>query len=181
MSDPVTVLSRALDQAGDVLIAIHEDQLALPTPCAEWSVGQLAAHVVADPRAFLEMARGHDVDWSAPPPDLTADWVARFRSAADDLIHFWHEAGDAAEPAQVDWQTAEFAVHTWDLARASGSTQSLDPEVAERGLAFMTRTLTPEMRGHAFGPEVPVPADAPVYDRLAAFAGRDPARFGPPV
>jgi uncharacterized protein (TIGR03086 family) len=174
--EPVVVLSRALDQTGDVLADIHEDQLSLPTPCREWDVARLAAHVVNDPRAFLEMARGNEVDWSAAPEPLTTGWAAEFRSAADDLIHFWHEAGDAVQPGQVDWQTAEFAVHTWDLARAIGSEQPLDPQVAERGLAFMSQALTPDNRGRAFGPEVAVPGDASAYDRLAAYAGRDPRR-----
>ena len=56
----------------------------------------------------------------------------------------------------MDWQTAEFAVHAWDLARAIGYAGRLDPEVAERGLAFMTASLTDESRGGAFGPAVPV-------------------------
>ena len=34
--------------------------------------------------------------------------------------------------------------------------------------------LSDEASGQAFGPEVPVPADAPVYDRLAGFFGRRP-------
>jgi uncharacterized protein (TIGR03086 family) len=73
----------------------------------------------------------------------------------------------------VDWQTAEFALHTWDLARATGQSTDLDPDVALRGLAFMSGALTPENGGDAFGPEVAVPDDAPPYDRIAAFAGRD--------
>jgi uncharacterized protein (TIGR03086 family) len=72
----------------------------------------------------------------------------------------------------VDWQTSEIAVHTWDVARATGQSTRLLPEVAERGLTFMSAMLTPENRGQVFGPPVPVPDDAPVYDRLAAFAGR---------
>jgi uncharacterized protein (TIGR03086 family) len=72
----------------------------------------------------------------------------------------------------VDWQTAEIAVHTWDLARATGQSTHLDPEVAERALAFMSSGLTPENRGRAFEAEQPVADDAPVYHRLAAFAGR---------
>ncbi|MCW2764952.1 MAG: hypothetical protein JWO11_911 [Nocardioides sp.] len=172
--ESVVVLSRALDQTGDILTGIHEDQLTLPTPCGEWDVARLIAHVVASPRNFIEMARGEQPDWSAEPEPVGADWPAAFRSAADDLIHVWHEAGDSAEPTQVDWQTAEFALHAWDLARATGQSTNLDPDVALRGLAFMSGALTPENRGKAFGPEVPVPDDAPPYDRIAAFAGRDP-------
>lgn len=175
--DSVVLLNRALDQAGDVLTVVREDQLTLSTPCAEWDVGRLVSHVVADPRHFLEMAHGGKPDWSAEP-DRVLYWAATFRSAADDLIHHWHQTGDAADPGQVDWQTAEFALHTWDLARATGQTDQLarlDPDVAERALAFMSGALTPDNRGEAFAPEQPAPDGADAYDRLAAYAGRSPA------
>jgi uncharacterized protein (TIGR03086 family) len=171
--DSVVVLSRALDQTGDVLAAIHEDRLADPTPCADWNVAQLIGHVVGAPERFIEAARGGQPDWAEPPEPANGDWAAQFRSAADDLIHVWHQAGDAADPAAVDWQIAEFAVHTWDLVRATGQDVRLDPEVAERAYAFMSRGLTPENRGAAFGSEVPPPPDADPYTRLAAFAGRN--------
>jgi len=169
-SDSVVVLSRALDQAGDVLAAVRADQLTLPTPCADWDVAQLIGHLVDAPVRFLEMARGDQPDWSAGPRRMSENWTTEFRSHADDLLHHWHQAG--ADAGQADWHTAEFAVHTWDLARATGQSRPLVPEVAERALAFMSAMLTPERRGEAFGPEVDVPDDAPVYDRLAAFAGR---------
>lgn len=179
MTEPVqsvAVLSRAIDQTVDVLSAIQADQLSLPTPCAEWDVEQLIEHLVATPALFLVMARGDTPDWSAEQAPLGSNWVPAFRSAAADLMRVWHEAGDSADPGRVDWQTAEFAVHTWDLARATGQSTDLDPEVAQRGLAFMSSVLsTPEARGHYFGPEVPVADDASPYDRIAAFAGRDPS------
>lgn len=172
----VIILNRALDQLGDVLTAVHEDHFGRPTPCSGWSVGDLVGHVLAAPGRFLEMGQGGHPDWSTDPAPPAEGWAAQFRASADDLIHFWHQQGDDAPAGSVDWQTAEFAVHTWDLARAIGRrTDRLDPEIAERGLAFMAGALTPGNRGGAFGPEVPVPEDAPVYDRLAGFAGRDPA------
>lgn len=173
-NDSVVVLNRALDQLGDVLSAVHRDQLSRPTPCADWDVSQLIGHVVAAPGHFLEMLRGGQPDWSAGPEPATDGWTAQFRSAADDLIHYWHQQGENADPGQVDWQTAEMAVHAWDLARATGQSTDLDPEVAQRGLAFMSAGLTPENRSPAFALEVSVPDDAPVYDRLAAWAGRKP-------
>jgi hypothetical protein len=84
-------------------------------------------------------------------------------------------ADDAAPggPVSVDWQCAELAVHTWDLATAIGRpTADLDAEVAERGLAFMRASLTDDNRSPAFGPEEPAPESADPYQRIAAFAGR---------
>jgi uncharacterized protein (TIGR03086 family) len=172
-NDSVVTLSRALDQTGDVLAAIHRDQLSDPTPCPDWDVAHLIGHVLGAPRRFTEAVQGGDPDWSAPPEPATTNWTARFRSDADDLIHAWHQQGDQADEGAADWQIAEFAVHTWDLVRATGQDRELDPEVAERGFAFMTKALTPENRGKAFEAEVEAPADADPYDRIAAFAGRN--------
>ena len=166
-------LSRALDQTAAVLQAISTEQLSAGTPCSGWDVGGLIAHVVVTPRNFVTMSTGGEPDWSATPP-IPADWTTEFRAAADDLLRMWREAGEAASPQAMDWQTAEFAVHGWDLARATGQSTDLDPQVAQQGLDFMSGALTPENRGEAFGPAVQLPEDAPVYDRLVAFAGRDP-------
>ena len=171
-NDAVVVLSRALDQAGDVLAAVHQDQLSRPTPCNDWDVARLIAHIVAAPGRFLQSVKGEEPDWSVEPPAIGSEWAAVFRVAADDLIHAWHQQGDHADTRTVDWQTAEFAVHTWDLAQATGQSTALDHGVAERALAFMSAGLTPENRSPAFDAEVDAPDNAPVYHRLAALAGR---------
>lgn len=170
---PVVVLSRALDQAGDALASIHADDWERPTPCGDWSVRDLAAHLTGTPGHFLQMARGEEVDWSAGPEGPEHGWVARFRADADDLIHHWH-GQPADRAAQADWQSAELGVHTWDLVTALGRPVELDDEVAERGLAFLEQSLTADNRGNVFGEPVEVSPDAPAYDRLVAFAGRDP-------
>ena len=118
------------------------------------------------------MVSGGEPDWSAAPPPVPEDWAGAFRSSADDLIHLWHQKDDG--DAGADWQTAEFAVHTWDLARATGSPPAWTRRSAERALAFMSQSLTPENRGGAFGPEVSVPDDAPVYERLGGVRGPRP-------
>jgi uncharacterized protein (TIGR03086 family) len=174
MSSPyeaIVVLSRALDQAGDVLAAVHPDQISLPTPCQDWDVARLIAHLVAAPRRFTEALGGGRPDWADDPP-VGTEWATVFRAAADDLIHLWHQQGDDTDESAADLQTAEVALHTWDLARATGHEARLDDGVARRALAFLTANLTADNRGDAFGTEVQVPDDAPVYQRLAAFAGR---------
>ncbi|MBC9731792.1 TIGR03086 family protein [Nocardioides sp. zg-578] len=173
--ESVVVLSRALDQAGDAIAAVHPDQLHLRTPCAEWDVAQLMAHLVEAPAKFLRGIEGGAVDWAAPaPPTTPTAGAADFRARADDLIHHWHRVGAAADPGRVDWQTTEIVLHTWDLAHAIDWEERLVPEAAERALAFLTAQLPAASRGTAFAPAVDLLDDAPVHDRLAAFAGRDP-------
>lgn len=175
MSTPdesLDLLARALDQTSAVLAAVDPSQLTDPTPCRDWDVAHLVGHLVGDPRNLLAMARGDEVDWTAQPEPPRAGWTEEFRRGADELLHHWRSLGDGAQPAQIDWQTAEFAVHAWDLAQATGWSAPLDPAVAERGLAFMTTALTPDNRDAAFDAEQPAPAGAGAYERLAAFAGR---------
>jgi hypothetical protein len=48
---------RALDSSATALCltavsAVRPDQLDLPAPCAEWNLGELVAHLVAENRGF---------------------------------------------------------------------------------------------------------------------------------
>jgi uncharacterized protein (TIGR03086 family) len=84
--------------------------------------------------------------------------------------------------ARADQQITELAVHDWDLARATGQQLGgLDPALAEHALNWSRGMLRPEFRGpdKYVGVEVPVADDAPVYDRLAGWFGRDPGWTSP--
>ncbi len=172
LGDEVRVLVRAIDQAGDVLDHVHADLLDRATPCADWDLAALVDHLIATPGRFLTMMRGEEPDWSAAPPHVAESWGPVFRVSGDDLAHAWHElTGNAPVPA--DFQTAELALHTWDVATAIGyPVERLDPEIAERGLEFLRANLTADNRGPVFGAEQQASADAGPYEQLAAFAGR---------
>ena len=85
--------------------------------------------------------------------------------------------------SRADHQITELAVHSWDLVRATGAPVTLDPSLAEYALAWSQTMLRPQFRGPglAFGAEVTVPEDAPAYDRLAGWFGRDPGWTSPVV
>lgn len=170
---PLDVLRRALDQATAILGEVRAEHLDLATPCDDWSVAQLADHLVAAPGRFVQMMRGEKPDGSAQPEPSDEDRASAFRAGADALLRTWSEQGDAAA-ASADWQSAELGLHAWDLARGIGRpTDTLDPDVAQRGLDFMRANLTPDNRAHVFAAERPAPEGASLPDRLAAFAGRD--------
>jgi uncharacterized protein (TIGR03086 family) len=79
----------------------------------------------------------------------------------------------------VDMYLAEMAAHAWDLARATGQLDRLDPSLALPALAGARAMIKPQYRnmvepGAPFAAEVPPPPDADDWERLAAFMGRDP-------
>jgi uncharacterized protein (TIGR03086 family) len=185
-ADPLAIFSRSVEQAGEVIAGVAGDQWEMRTPCHEWNVTQLVDHVIQSARNGEIRARGDKPDWTATPAHAD-DGAKGFDSAATALIVAWRGAdldgtvnmpgmGEMPRRFPVDQLTAEFAVHTWDLARATGQSTALDAEVGEAALNWARRTLKPPMRGEAFGHEVSIDPAAPLYDRLAAFFGRDPNR-----
>ena len=169
----VDQLAKALDQAGRALDAVSTDNLDNPTPCSDWTVRQLAAHVATGPGTWARMARGEEVDWSAIPEVPDGEWGRTFRAGADELLGAMRQLPEDQQ-GQAGFQVAEYAVHSWDLARGTRADLDLDDSLAETGLAAMRGGLTDENRHGAFGAEVSAPEDASAYERLAAFSGRDP-------
>ncbi len=70
--------------------------------------------------------------------------------------------------------TADVFMHTWDLARATGQDETLDPDVCAAMLAGMEPMDEMLRASGQYGPRVPVSEDADPQTRLIAFIGRDP-------
>lgn len=167
MTQAIDDLQTLIKQLQELLATAPMDA---PTPCPEWNVADLANHLVATTRRFASAVRGEQVDWSAGHEAGSGEPANRLGSAGDELLAAYQNPVEGANP---DWQCAEYAVHTFDLATAMGHpTHELDQAAAARGGAFMRAQLTAELRGAAFGPEQQPPRDADEYQRIAAFAGR---------
>ena len=69
-------------------------------------------------------------------------------------------------------------MHTWDLARATGQDDTLDPQRCADYLAGMEPMDEMLRASGQYGPKVEVPANAEAQTRLMAFIGRDPAAKG---
>ena len=194
MTDTIGLVERALGQTESIISAIRPEQATLPTPCPQWTVRDLVEHVAGRGlRNFTASARGEAVDWRAPAEPIGDDWAGQFRAGVGPLLAAWREAdldamvptpagGEAPMRIRADQQIAELATHGWDLVAATRVDVPLEDELAEHALAWSRGMLRPEYRGpdNAFAAEVPVPADAPAYARLAGWFGRDPA-WRPPA
>ncbi len=187
--EALRLLARALDQVADLVAGTRLDQAELRTPCRSWTVRQLVDHLISDLGNFAAAVRGEKPDWGGTAGVADGHWVAALATARRSLDEAWNAAdldapvatmtGEAPLISRADQQIAELGIHAWDLARATGQKEELNPEVAEYGLRWATQNLAAQFRGteaegKSFGPEVPVPADAPPYERLAGWFGRDP-------
>ncbi|OZM72181.1 TIGR03086 family protein [Amycolatopsis antarctica] len=185
-TDPRPHLSAALDQTEHQIDAIGNADLGLPTPCAEYDLRTLLAHLVAVLRKLTSLGNGEDMaQVKDPAEDRTEHWGDTFRGARADLEQVWTPASALGKSYALPWATLtgyelleaythEFTVHAWDLSRVTGRGDDLDPVLAEAALDWFTRNLTTEdhREGGPFAPAVAVAADADVYLRLAAHAGR---------
>lgn len=129
-----------------------------------------------------DVVQGHAADDQTPlTGDLKAGWRAiteRAQSAAraaDDLdavVHLSFGGYPAREYLQQI--TAYRGLQAWDLARGIGVDDTLPPELVQ-GMWAQLQPVADEWREiGAFGPEVEVPADAPLQQRLLGLAGRRP-------
>jgi hypothetical protein len=79
----------------------------------------------------------------------------------------------------VDLYLAELAAHAWDLARATGQLDRLDPSLALPALDGARAMIKPQYC-NMVEPGAPLAADVPPqpgaddWELLAAFMGRDP-------
>lgn len=173
-----------------VVAAVRDDQLTDPTPCDGTSVAAMLDHLVGLTLAFRRGAEKTPQDGgpSADADHLPADWRDRLPAQLDALVAAWQqpsawegftEVGGVNMPAAAMGVVAlnEVLVHGWDLAAAIGRPYDVDPAAAQRCLEFAVELATnaPEVRNGMYGPVVPVPEDAPVFERLLGQTGRDPA------
>jgi uncharacterized protein (TIGR03086 family) len=189
--DQVATMRRVIEVTGNVVDNIEPDQLDNPSPCEAWTVRDVLNHITGGAEMFALCVRDGSV------PDEQLGEIMTGDRLGDDYKASFHQAADAANasfaipgamdrivklpfgemPAGMAIDIAIFDVttHAWDLAKATGQSTNLDPEVAEVAYRVAQTMLNDDMRGLGiFGPEVEAAPDAPAADRLAALAGRTP-------
>lgn len=175
-------------EAARVARGVTAEQLARPTHCGDWDVRALVNHWVLYTSHGLE----HRALRKPLPEELTKrdfttdpDWADAYAAQLDRAVAAWADPalweGDidlgmgplpAADLAGMIIK--ETAVHGWDVAVATGQ----DFRVSEDAARFVLDVV--ETHGDlyrqydGFAAPVPIPADAPVFDRALASSGRDP-------
>jgi uncharacterized protein (TIGR03086 family) len=163
-----------------VLRGVGPDDLAKQTPCREFDVAALTDHLM-NSITVIGGAAGAEL-----PPRDAGDTVDReVGLAARAALDAWRRRGvdgtvsfgpnEAPAKMMAGILALEFLVHAWDYATATGQTVSPPDELSDHVLGLARQIITPEGRVRAgFDEPVEVADDAPVFDRLLAYTGRQP-------
>jgi len=155
-----------------------------PTPVEGWVARDVVRHLVEWFPAFLQGGTG--ITLPAGPSvddDPVGAWCAQteaVQALLDDADtaereHDLPHIGRMSLEQAIDMiYTADVFLHRWDLARATGQDETLDPDkcaVMLEGMLPMDKVLR---QSGQYGPRVQVPDDAGVQTKLLAFIGRTP-------
>lgn len=155
-----------------------------PSPVREWKSRDVVRHLIEWSAAFLK--NGAAVDLTSGP-SVDDDPAGAWRHHRDSVQGLLEDPSSASQnfsnphigempldQAIDQFYTPDVFMHTWDLARATGQDDSLDPERCARLLGGMEPMEDVIRASGQYGPRVEVPADADVQVKLLGFIGRDP-------
>lgn len=160
---------------------IGPHQWDAPTPCSEWDVRDLVAHVI-DVHHRMVAKLG---DTEAVAVDASEDLPRQWRNASSAAREGLADPGRASTlvygpVGQQPFESligglvcADVVVHTWDLARATGQDERLDPAGVSNAIAFL-QSLGDAMRGgdETFAAKIEPAPGSDVQTKLLNFCGR---------
>lgn len=167
--------------------AISHDQWGGATPCADWDVRELVNHLVGEDRwappllagrTIAEVGDAFDGDLLGDDPIGAWDVAAAdaikavdAEGSLDATVHLSY--GDVAGRDYVMEIATDHVIHAWDLARAIGGDERLDPGLVETCAAWFAGREEAYRVAGAIGPRVPLPEGADPQTQLLATFGRD--------
>ncbi|WP_228515256.1 TIGR03086 family metal-binding protein [Agreia pratensis] len=155
-----------------------------PTPDSDWNTRQLVTHVIEEQQWVPLLLEGRSLRQARSlkrplSSDLAAEWdryskaatVAWQSAAPDAQVQLSYDTVTVTEYLRE--QVSDVTIHTWDLARATRSAETIDEElIAAVWTVFEPQKETLEASG-LFSSPVPVPEHASLQSKLLALTGRD--------
>lgn len=191
MAEDLVDLQTAAREFDDRLRRVRSDQWDQPTPCTDWTVRDLVNHLAVGSEMTKQLLAGATADEviSVFGQDMLGDdpAAAYHRGVEEELAAFAapgafemivHHPGAGDIPGAVfyGFRCSDHLIHAWDLARATGADETLDPDAVAVawGRVEPIADVIPTIGVFGSGPSGDVPADAPVQVRLLDLLGRRP-------
>ncbi|MER5459876.1 TIGR03086 family metal-binding protein [Streptomyces sp. NPDC002668] len=190
MNTRPSTLSTAIRDCADAVAAtasgISAQQLSDRTPCEKFTVAELLDHLGQTLSSSARAARKEPQSAEAAAPGTSPASVAEsaIRAAAAWGDPGSYEGTTEFGPGEMPSGFAatitleELALHGWDLARATGQEFAIGEDAAQAALGAVEQIAEQARTNGAFGPPVPVSADAPAFHRALGASGRNPEWSG---
>jgi uncharacterized protein (TIGR03086 family) len=162
------------------------DRWSDPTPLPGWDVRELINHIVNEERWAPPLFGGSTVeavgdrfdgDILGEDPLATVDEAAtealaavRVEGAVEGVVHL--SFGDHPGEEYAMQLAADHLVHSFDLARAVGADETLDPQAVDAVLHWFDGTEAAYREMGVIGPRVEVPDGAGAQAQLLSRFGR---------
>ena len=182
----IDLLDRLLRTTRELVAQVSSDAQDRPTPCADFDLGTLVAHLIGWQQVFAACLWGTPapiVDGSPtyrPRDDLSADLsqsskalLAALASASGDVELPYR--GRTSVDVLVAELIAETALHSWDIASALGIELEFDARTVAAAHDGLTLLLGESFSEQGFRPTAVAPDAPPNLDTLLRRSGRDPA------
>lgn len=188
--DQFDVLDHGGAQFARVLGTVTPQDWAFPTPCEGWTVQDLVVHVVGGTKMSVALLDGatsdeafavlqRDVLGTEPLDTFNeahAQLSAKFRALDSLEVTVHHMVGDIPAAMLLGFRIGDLTLHSWDLARAIGADETLDPVLVQavwEAVSPLGDSIS-ETGVFGAGPSGDVPDDAPLHVRLLDLTGRRP-------
>jgi uncharacterized protein (TIGR03086 family) len=177
---------RAVTHLGELVQQVRDDQWAAASPCEEWSVRELVNHVTGENAWAPPLFAGKTIAEVGDQFDgdlLGTDPLERWTTYANGALVAAHEPGAMDRTVHLsfgDFPGREYAmqlfadmlIHSWDLARAIGADEQLDPELVNVLAVWFADMADGYRAAGAVGPRPRVAEDADAQTKLLADFGR---------
>lgn len=188
MSENLRRYTKALYGFDHVVRLAPEGGWSNQSPCEGWTARHVLGHVNAVQRYVEAIVEGREPTMNPMvDPDSHAgdDPATTWTETLDSLLATLDQQGALQRQVKSFWgeltadevlarSIGDITIHSWDLARALGVDDKLDPQLVE----FVTAAMAPNADHLAdsgmFAARVDVDSDASAQDRLLAMTGRRP-------
>jgi uncharacterized protein (TIGR03086 family) len=175
--DRYELVAAGFDQRVRVVPA---DKWTAQSPCEDWTARDVVAHVVRNHRSMAAAATGSEAEELSDDEDPGRAWsdaYERIRTLSKDPDVLAKPVNGPAGPLPLEEALGSLVsmdthIHTWDLARAVGGDERLDPDVVRFSWAILEPMDAMLRRPGVFGPKLDPPIDADEQTRLLYFLGR---------
>lgn len=174
----------------DVVARVTDADLHRPTPCGDWTLRDLLAHMTVQHRGFAAAARGFGADPAHWNLSSVVDPLGSYADAARDALDAFADADadspfalpefgpDAVAPGAmaIGFHLVDYVVHGWDVAASLGRAYEVPVDVAAAALTVALAVPDGDFREaeeSPFARAVDGPA-ATDLDRILRRLGRRP-------